>query len=264
MLEMFEFMWLAILGSIGLALIASPLGVFMVWQRQSYFGATLAHSALLGVSIALLLQTHLTLTVIFVSMLIAWGIYILSHTRQLSSDTLLGILAHSSLAIGLAVISLQNSVQIDITSYLFGDILSINHTDLGLIALTGFLITLFFWKNWNAMLNLTLNANLAQVEGTHVKRVQLQFVLLLAFMIALSMKMVGVLLVTSLLIIPAAAARRLSKTPEQMLGWSLVLGVLSVIIGLNLSYQYDIPTGPAIVIAATGLFLLLLLKKQHN
>lgn len=263
MLEMFDLMWLAILGALGLALIASPLGVFMVWQRQSYFGATLAHSALLGVSIALLLQTHLTLTVIIVSLLVAWGVYALSHTRQLSSDTLLGILAHSSLAIGLAVISLQNSVQIDITGYLFGDILSIDATDLGLIGLTGALIVAFFWKHWNAMLNLTLNAQLAQVEGTDVKRVQLQFVLLLAFMIALSMKMVGVLLVTSLLIIPAAAARRLAKTPEQMLAWSLVLGVLSVLIGLTLSYHYDLPTGPAIVIAATALFLFLLLKKVN-
>ncbi|WP_130536926.1 iron chelate uptake ABC transporter family permease subunit [Thiomicrorhabdus indica] len=262
--EIFDLMLFAILGGIGLALIASPLGVFMVWQRQSYFGATLAHSALLGVSIALLLQTHLTITVVVISLLIAWGIYALSHTRQLSSDTLLGILAHSSLAIGLAMISLQNSVQIDITGYLFGDILSINETDLWLIALTGLLIVLFFLKNWQAMLNLTLNPELAQVEGTNVKKVQLQFVLLLAFMIALSMKMVGVLLVTSLLIIPAAAARRLSKTPEQMLGWCLVLGVSSVISGLWISYQYDIPTGPAIVIAATGFFLALLLKKQQG
>lgn len=261
MLEILDFMLLAIVGGIGLALISAPLGVFMVWQRQSYFGATLAHSALLGVSVALLLQTDLTLTVIVVSLLIAWGVYSLSHTRQLSSDTLLGILAHSSLASGLAVISLQNSVQIDISGYLFGDILSINQTDLVLIGITGILITAFFLKNWQAMLNITLNPDLAQVEGTHVKSVQLQFVLLLAFMIALSMKMVGVLLVTSLLIIPAAAARRLSGTPEQMLLWSLILGVISVVFGLSISYWQDIPTGPSIVIAATGIFLALLLKK---
>jgi len=261
MLEILDLMLYAIIGGIGLAMIASPLGVFMVWQRQSYFGATLAHSALLGVSIALLLQTQLTFTVVVVSLFIGWAVFTLSHTKQLSSDTLLGILAHSSLAIGLAVISLQNSMQIDINGYLFGDILSINETDLALIALTGILIILFFWKNWQPMLNLTLNTNLAQVEGTDVKRVQLQFVLLLAFMIALSMKMVGVLLVTSLLIIPAAAARRLAKTPEQMLVWSIVLGIASVLIGLAISFYQDIPTGPAIVIAATGLFLGLLMKK---
>lgn len=255
------FLGLALLGGVGLALISAPLGVFVVWQRQSYFGATLAHSALLGVSIALLLQTNLSITIIVVSLLIAWGIYSLSHTKQLSSDTLLGILAHSSLALGLILISLQSSVQIDLMSYLFGDILSINPFDILLIAFIGLLIALFYKKHWNDLLNITLNAELAHVEGTQVKKVQLQFVLLLALMIALSMKIVGVLLITSLLIIPAAAARRLAHTPEQMLVWSVLLGIVSVLLGIGASYQWDIPTGPAIVMAATVLFLLLLSKK---
>ncbi|MBN2646175.1 MAG: metal ABC transporter permease [Thiotrichales bacterium] len=261
MFELSSFMLMALLGGLGLALISAPLGVFVVWQRQSYFGATLAHSALLGVSLALLMQTHLTLTLVIVSLLIAWGIFSLSHTKQLSADTLLGILAHSSLALGLIIISLQDSVQIDLMGYLFGDILSLNTTDLLLIGLTGGLIALFYWYHWQDMLNITLNSELAHVEGTPVKRVQLQFVLLLAFMIALSMKMVGVLLVTSLLIIPAAAARRLARTPEQMLLWSMLLGSLSVLLGILGSYWYDLPTGPAIVMAATLLFAVLLLKK---
>lgn len=256
------FLGMALLGGIGLALISAPLGVFVVWQRQSYFGATLAHSALLGVSIALLLQTNLSLTIIVVSLLIAWGIYSLSHTKQLSSDTLLGILAHSSLALGLILISLQSSVQIDLMSYLFGDILSINAFDILLIGFIGLLIALFYKRHWRDLLNITLNAELAHVEGTKVKQVQLQFVLLLALMIALSMKIVGVLLITSLLIIPAAAARRLAHTPEQMLGWSMVIGIISVLLGIAASYQWDMPTGPAIVMAATALFLLLLTKKQ--
>ncbi|MBO1923662.1 iron chelate uptake ABC transporter family permease subunit [Thiomicrorhabdus sp. 6S3-12] len=262
MFEFSPFLATALIGGIGLALISAPLGVFVVWQRQSYFGATLAHSALLGVSLALLMQTNLSGTIIVVSLLIAWGIFTLNHTQQLSSDTLLGILAHSSLALGLILISLQDSVQIDLMGYLFGDILSLNQNDLILIAVTGVLIALFYWKHWRDMLNITLNSELAQVEGTEVKKVQLQFILLLAFMIALSMKMVGVLLVTSLLIIPAAAARRLSHTPEQMLGWSLILGVLSVLTGIAGSYWYDLPTGPAIVMMATLIFGLLLFKKQ--
>ncbi|BBP46537.1 high-affinity zinc uptake system membrane protein ZnuB [Thiosulfatimonas sediminis] len=257
------FLGMALLGGIGLALISAPLGVFVVWQRQSYFGATLAHSALLGVSIALLLQTNLSLTIIVVSLLIAWGIYSLSHTKQLSSDTLLGILAHSSLALGLILISLQDSVQIDLMSYLFGDILSINAFDILLIVAIGLLIALFYQRHWRDLLNITLNAELAHVEGTQVKKIQLQFVLLLALMIALSMKIVGVLLITSLLIIPAAAARRLAQTPEQMLGWSLILGMIAVLLGIGASYQWDLPTGPAIVMAATLLFLALLSKKPR-
>lgn len=259
-----EFMLMALLGGIGLAIISAPLGVFMVWQRQSYFGATLAHSALLGISVGLVLDIDLTASVIFISLLVAAAIFAFSHYKQLSSDTLLGILAHSSLAFGLILISLQDNIQIDLMGYLFGDILSINTTDLALIIFTSLLIFLFYLKNWNALLNLTLNNELAQVEGVKVKWVQLQFVLLLAFMIALSMKIVGVLLVTSLLIIPAAAARRLSRSPEQMLFVSIVIGIMSILLGLWSSYQYDLPTGPAIVVAATLLFVVLQLKKQAS
>ncbi len=256
-----SFMIYALIGGLGLALIAAPLGVFVVWQRQSYFGATLAHSALLGVSIGLFLETNITLTVIVVSLFIAWAIYQLSHYQQLSSDTLLGILAHSSLAFGLIIISLQENVQIDLMSYLFGDILSITATDLGLIAFVGVLILIFYRLHWQDLLNITLNQDLAHVEGVAVKKVQLQFMLLLALMIALSMKIVGVLLVTSLLIIPAAAARRLANTPEKMLWISLILASLSVLLGLTLSYFADLPTGPAIVLVATLFFLLLLGKR---
>lgn len=259
-----DFMLLALLGGIGLAIISAPLGVFMVWQRQSYFGATLAHSALLGVSIGLYLQLDLTLSVVIVSMLVASGIFALSQYKQLSSDTLLGILAHSSLAFGLILISLQDNIQIDLMGYLFGDILSINTLDLTLILLTSLLILVFYIKHWQSLLNVTLNPELAQVEGVNVKQVQLLFILLLAFMIALSMKIVGVLLVTSLLIIPAAAARRLSNSPEQMLVMSIFIGVFSIIAGLSTSYYIDLPTGPAIVMAATIVFLLLQLKPQST
>lgn len=259
-----DFMLLALLGGLGIAIMAAPLGVFMVWQRQSYFGATLAHSALLGVSLGLFFQLDLTLSVILFSLAIAVAIHLLSRKSDLSSDTLLGILAHSSLALGLALLSLQDSIQIDIMGYLFGDILSITPTDLLLIGSVGLLTLLFYLKHWNNLLNITLNPQLAQVEGTQVKRVQLMYVMLLALMIALSMKIVGVLLVTSLLIIPAAAARRLSRTPEAMLGYSILLGVLSVVFGLLASLNWDIPAGPAIVLVATLIFSLLLMKKAPN
>ncbi|MEA1988584.1 MAG: metal ABC transporter permease, partial [Pseudomonadota bacterium] len=181
-----DFMLFALLGGIGLAIISAPLGVFMVWQRQSYFGATLAHSALLGISIGLYLQLDLTLSVIVVSMIVAAGIFGLSQYKQLSSDTLLGILAHSSLAFGLILISLQDNIQVDLMGYLFGDILSINKIDLTLILFTSLLILVFYIKHWQSLLNVTLNPELAQVEGVNVRQVQLLFVLLLAFMIALS------------------------------------------------------------------------------
>ncbi|QCU90633.1 metal ABC transporter permease [Thiomicrorhabdus sediminis] len=255
-----QFIWLALLGGLGLALISAPLGVFMVWQRQSYFGATLAHSALLGISLGLFFSIDLTLSVIITSILVATLIFALGQYRQLSTDTLLGIMAHSSLALGLVFISLQSSVQIDLMSYLFGDILAVTPLDLWLILLTSVLILFFHIRHWDNLLNITLNPELARAEGIKVKRVQFEFALLLAFMIALSMKIVGVLLVTSLLIIPAAAARKLAQSPETMLFTSMLFGSLSILAGLALSFQFDLPTGPAIVLMATLIFLALQLK----
>jgi zinc transport system permease protein len=242
--------------------LAAPLGVFVVWQRQAYFGETLAHSALLGIGLGLLLQWNLTLAMLITSFILVISLHFLRQNAQLASDTLLGILAHGSLALGLVVLSLQGNIQLDIMGYLFGDILSVQPQDLLIMLLAGLLVAGFFYRYWHDLLNLTLNSELAQVEGVAVKRLQLQMTLLLALVIALSMKIVGVLLITSLLILPAASARRLAKTPEQMLGYTFLLGSLSVITGLILSYYADLPSGPAIVVSATLIFLLLLFKRN--
>ena len=255
-----HFMWLALIAGLVTAWLASPLGVFVVWQRQAYFGETLAHSALLGIGLGLMLDTNLTLAIVIVSSIIVLSLHLLRQNAHLATDTLLGILAHGSLALGLVVLSLQGNIQLDIMAYLFGDILSVQKQDILWMLALGVLLILFFSAHWNSLLNLTLNAELAQVEGVAVKSLQLQMTFLLALLIAVAMKLVGVLLITSLLILPAAAARRLAKTPEQMLIATFIIASLSVLIGLSLSYNWDIPSGPAIVVSAMGIFLLLLLK----
>ncbi len=255
------FLTMALIGGLLVATISSPLGVFMVWQKQSYFGATLAHSALLGVSLGLLLDINPTFAVIFISISIGFLLFFLDQKSLLSTDTLLGILAHSSLAFGLIILSLQPNMQVDLMSFLFGDILSINQLDLILLSSLLVIVLLFFAKFWNQLLNLTLNKELAAVDGINTKNIQLGYILLLSLLIALAIKIVGILLITSLLIIPAAAAHRLSKTPEQMLGFALFFGIISVIAGLFASLTLDTPTGPSIVMSATIIFLLTLLKK---
>ncbi|MPQ75575.1 iron chelate uptake ABC transporter family permease subunit [Hydrogenovibrio sp. JE_KL2] len=256
-----EFLVLALLGGLLVASIATPLGVFMVWQRQSYFSATLAHSALLGVSLGLLLQLNLTLAVMLTSVMIALSIFFLSKKTALSSDTLLGLLAHSTLALGLVILSFQNHIQIDIMSYLFGDILSINTTDIILMAVLLVAVVLYFLRYWQDLLNITLNTELAQVEGVRTQSVQLMYTLLLALLIALAIKVVGILLITSLLIIPSAAAHRLSKSPEQMLSISYLFALLSIVFGLVFSMQWDTPAGPSIVVVASLIFLASLIRK---
>ena len=256
------FLLMAFAGGLLVAIIAAPLGTFMVWQKQSYFGATLAHSALLGVSLGLLLEFDLTFAIILTSMIIGFLLFTLSNKSTLSSDTLLGILAHSSLALGLVLLSFQPNVQVDMMSYLFGDILSINLSDIYMLLGLFVLVCAFFLLYWKSLLNIILNKELAEVEGINTQAIQLGYILLLSLLIALSIKVVGILLITSLLVIPAAAAHRFSKTPEKMLALTLIIGVLSVAIGLLVSILYDTPTGPSIVIMATTFFILSLFKKH--
>jgi len=251
----------ALLGGLLIAFIAAPLGVFMVWQRQSYFGAALAHSALLGLGLGLFLSINLSLSVILVSLGIAVGIHLLKAHSKFSSDTLLGILAHSSFALGLILLSLQPQAQLNLMAFLFGDILSIDQPDLIFISFLAVAVAVFFKRHWQDLLNTTLNAELAQIEGIQTQKVQLYYVLLLALMIAMAMKMVGALLITSLLIIPAATARKYAQSPEQMLGYSLIFGGLSVIFGVVASLFWDIPTGASIVAVATLFFLGSLLRR---
>ncbi|SIO01547.1 zinc transport system permease protein [Sulfurivirga caldicuralii] len=249
-------LWIGLAG-IMLGLTAALLGVFVVWQKQSYFGATLAHTALLGVALGLLLRIDWQWSVIAVALLTGWAVHALMRRTRLSSDTLLGMLAHSTLAIALVLLS-YTPVQISLDSLLFGDLLAITPQDAWLLSGLTLLTGLFYWRHWRDLLNITLNRELAFAEGVPVQRVERLFILLLSLVIALSIKLVGVLLITSLLILPPAAARHLSRTPEQMLAGSVLIAVVSGVGGLALSWQLDWPSGPAIVVVATAGFLLLL------
>lgn len=253
-----DFLWRALLGGMGVALITGPLGCFIVWRRLAYFGDTLAHSALLGVALGFLLGLNLNVSIIMVCVIIAILLVLLQPQQRLASDTLLGILAHSTLSLGLVTLTFLPGIRIDLMSYLFGDLLAISHHDLywiyggGLFALGSLL-----WL-WQSLLAMTIHEELAQVEGVKVVWVRLWFMLLMALVVAVAMKIVGILLITSLLIIPAATARIFARTPEQMGLLASILGMSAVIMGLSLSWHWDTPAGPSVVIAATLLFIVTL------
>lgn len=251
-----DFLWRALLGGLGVALVAGPFGCFVVWRRLAYFGDTLSHSALLGVALGFLLHLDLTLAVILTCMMLALLLFVLQQQHSLATDTLLGILAHSSLAIGLVVIAFMETLRIDLMAYLFGDILAISRLDLYWIYGGGILVLVALLALWKPLLTVTVNAELAQAEGVPVKRVELAFVLLMALVVAVMMKIVGLILVTALLLIPAAGARGLARTPERMAMVAAGIGCLSVAGGLWGSLQWDTPAGPSIVVAGTLLFCL--------
>ena len=257
LMKMFDdFFSRALIGGFGVAFVAGPLGCFIIWRRLAYFGDTLSHSALLGVAIALLLELNITLSVFIVSVLVALMLLVLQKRASLSSDALLGLLAHSVLAIGLVVLAFMSWVRVDLMGFLFGDILAITTVDLALIWGGGAVVLAILAKIWKALFAATVSYDLALAEGGKPDQVNLLFMVLMAAVIAVSMKIVGVLLITALLIIPAAAARRFATSPEQMAVVAIILGIVSVYIGLNGSLEFDTPAGPSIVVAALACFVL--------
>ncbi|MBD3641246.1 MAG: metal ABC transporter permease [Marinobacter sp.] len=250
-----DFFWRALIGGLGVALIAGPLGCFVVWRRMAYFGDTLAHSALLGIALSFLISVPLNVGVIITCVVIALVLVAFSRTRALATDTLLGILAHSALAIGLVTLSFMPDVRVDLTGLLFGDLLAMSRDDLlwiygGAVVILALLVTL-----WQGLLMSTIHEELARVEGFPVERLRLVLMLMFSLVIAVAMKIVGVLLITALLIIPAASARRLARTPEHMVGLAMVFGFVAVSGGLALSWHLDTPAGPSVVVTAFLAFL---------
>ncbi|GAB6053706.1 zinc ABC transporter permease subunit ZnuB [Magnetospira thiophila] len=244
----------ALLAGIGVALVTGPLGAFVVWRRMAYFGDALAHSALLGVVLGLFLGIDPGLGVALVCIALALLLVWMQGNRSLASDTLLGILSHGALSLGLVAVGLLAGTRVDLMSYLFGDILAVEMLDLWIIWGGGAVVLLILAWIWRPLLSLTVHADLAAVEGVPVRRLRLVFVLLIALTVALALKVVGLLLVTSLLIIPAAAARHLARTPETMALFSMGLGSLAVAVGLWGAFTWDVAAGPSIVVAALGAF----------
>ncbi|MAH77723.1 MAG: hypothetical protein CMI89_00755 [Pelagibacteraceae bacterium] len=254
-----DFIVRAFAAGIGLAFITGPLGCFIVWRRLSYFGDTIAHSALLGVVIAYALDFNLIIAVFVVSCLLALSLLFLQRRTNLPDDALLGLLAHSVLAIGLVLLGILSFIRIDLMGLLFGDILSVNTTDLLFVWIGGGIVLIVLILIWRPLFAGTVNLELAKAEGLNPDLANAIFTLLIASVIAISIKIVGILLITGLLIIPASASRNLSSTPIQMAIISSIIGVASVVLGIQTSMIWNTPTGPTILTITLGVFILTLL-----
>lgn len=254
----------AVIAGVGVALVAGPLGCFIVWRRMAYFGDAMAHSALLGVALGFLLDIAPAAGIIAVAGLIALLLVALQRQGNLAVDTLLGIFAHGALSLGLVVFGLMAWLRLDLMAYLFGDILAVTWAEIVWIYGGGFGVLGVLALIWRPLLAATVHADLAQAEGVPVVAVQTAFMLLIALIIALAIKLVGVLLITSLLIIPAAAARRFARTPEQMALGASLIGAAAVVAGLVASLRWDTASGPSIVVAASIAFVASLVVPRHS
>lgn len=259
---MFEIIFPAWLTGILLSFITAPLGAFVVWRKMSYFGDTLAHSALLGVALGIFLDINPYFSIIILTLILAIAMVWLESNSQFSVDTILGIIAHSCLSLGVVTVGLLQNVRVDLMGYLFGDLLAVNYEDVLFIG-AGIIIVLatliYYWK---PLISTTVSPELAQVEGINIRKMRFILMIITALTIALSMKFVGALIITSLLIIPAATARRFARTPESMAIIAVIISMAAVSLGLTLSVFYNTAAGPSVVICASFLFLLSLLKKN--
>lgn len=258
-----SFLWRAVLAGMGVAMAAGPLGCFVVWRRMAYFGDATAHASILGVAIALALSTPIFAGALVVALVMAAAITVLGG-RGYATDTLLGVLAHSALAIGLVAVSFLPGVRVDLMAYLFGDILAVDRTDLMVIWCgVALVLGLIGWR-WQKLLTSTLDADLARASGIDPDREQLVVTFALAIVVAVAIKVVGALLISALLLIPAATARRFAATPERMVIVAAVIGVASALGGLLLSYRLDTPAGPSIVCLAAAFFVLANLRLGYR
>ena len=263
-----SFIFYALAAGIALALVAGPLGSVVVWRRMAYFGDTLAHAALLGVAVAVAADLIPMAGVLVVGVLIAVILFWLEKQRDLSTDTLLGILSHSALALGLIVLSViqTQGFNINLMSYLFGDLLAVNQSDLALMYGSVVIILLVFSRLLSPLISISVSEELARVDGVAVEKIRFIFMVLLALVIAVALKVVGILLITALLIIPAATARLFSKSPGQMVVNSVLVSIAAVVLGLYASLGWDLPAGPAIVVAASCLFFVsgIILRNRNS
>ncbi|QXT41403.1 metal ABC transporter permease [Gymnodinialimonas ceratoperidinii] len=244
----------ASLAGIGVALAAGPLGSFVVWRRMAYFSDATAHASILGVAMALAFDISIFSGALLMAIIMALGVQSLT-SRGRSMDTALGVLSYSALAIGMVAVSLTSGVRIDISALLFGEILIVQGADLALIWGGAAVVFALLWWRWSALLTATVSPELAQAAGLNPRVEQFILTIALALTVAVAIKVVGVLLIGALLIIPAAAARPFSSTPERMAVLATVGGVVSVLVGLSAAWEFDVLAGPAIVCAAAALFV---------
>jgi zinc transport system permease protein len=249
------FLMRALLAGLGLAVIAAPLGCFVVWRRMAYYGETVAQAGLIGIALGLAFSFNLTASVLIMTLAISGLLVLLGRQHVVPFDALLGLLAHTALAIGVIAASLVRGPQVDLMAFLFGDIFAITASDLRWIAFGGAAALVALAWMWRPLLALSVHEDLAAAEGIATERIKLLFVVVLALVVAVAIKIVGVLLTIAFLIMPAAAARPLSETPEQMALIAAIFAMLSVAIGLLLSINLDTPGGPSIVLMLAVFFV---------
>ena len=263
MTELFDsFIFRSLLAGLLMVIIAAPMGCLMVWQRLAFLSDTLGHAAVLGVAIGIGLQVHPMFGVIAVALLIVMSLTRVNNFDNALTETTLAIISHSGLAAGLVLLNSMSNRSISLESILFGDLLATSVNDLMLISVTVLILVLLLIRHWRSFVAVSVSREIAQAEGVEVKKTQFIMYLMIALLVAVMMKVMGVLLIAAALIIPTSSARLVSRSPEQMVFLSALFGVGALAGGMTSSFHYDWQTGPAIVLSAAVLLICTLVLKR--
>ena len=240
-----------------IAATAGLLGCFVVWRKMSYFGDSLSHSAMLGIALGVATGISESISIIIICVLFSILLIWIQEKKLLANDTILGIFAHAGLSIGmLAMALLGGQLEHDHEhEILFGDLTKITGDESSMIIIAAITIVAVIYMLWGRLLMATINEDIARAEGINTFTTQLILVGLVTFVVAASVEIVGIFLITALMIIPAATARQISRSPRQMALFSGIVGVISVLVGVSAAQNANVPDGPAIVVTSTILLI---------
>ena len=253
-----DFLLRSVVAGLIMVTIAAPMGCLMVWQRLAFLSDTLGHAAVLGVGLGLMLSVVPIFGVLAVALLIVFSLSRVSSFNSALSETTLAIISHTGLAGGIILVGMLPSQTVNLEAILFGDLLATTRTDLLSLLVTTVVLLILLAHHWRSFVAVSVSREIAQAEGIEVRKVQFLMYTMIALLVAVMMKVMGVLLIAAMLVIPTTSARLFSRSPEQMVALSALYGLGALAGGIGSSYQFDWQTGPAIVVSATLLLLVTL------
>ncbi|MGB5330415.1 MAG: metal ABC transporter permease [Gammaproteobacteria bacterium] len=253
-----DFLVRSVIAGLIMVVIAAPMGCLMVWQRLAFLSDTLGHAAVMGVGLGLLLEVTPVFGVLAVALLIVFSLNRVNSFNSALSETTLAIISHTGLAGGIILVGLLPAQSVNLEAILFGDLLATTSADLTRLLITTVVLLLLLLHHWRSFVAVSVSREIAQAEGIEVRKVQFLMYIMIALLVAVMMKVMGVLLIAAMLVIPTTSARLFSRSPEQMVAVSALYGLGALVGGISSSFQFDWQTGPAIVVSATMLLLITL------
>jgi zinc transport system permease protein len=253
-----DFLVRSVIAGLIMVAIAAPMGCLMVWQRLAFLSDTLGHAAVMGVGLGLLLEVTPVFGVLAVALLIVFSLNRVDSFNSALSETTLAIISHTGLAGGIILVGLLPAQSVNLEAILFGDLLATTSADLVRLLITTLVLLLLLLHHWRSFVAVSVSREIAQAEGIEVRKVQFLMYIMIALLVAVMMKVMGVLLIAAMLVIPTTSARLFSRSPEQMVAVSALYGLGALAGGISSSFQFDWQTGPAIVVCATLLLLVTL------